>query len=70
MICRRCNSGKYVDVIECGTTLYKDDRSFRYQECVYYCTRCEYEDETTGEVLLNKENINVNGKVQVDSNSS
>ena len=70
MICDRCNSDKYVDVVEYNTTLYKDDRSFKYQECVWYCTRCEYQDQVTGEVLLNKENINVNGKVQVDSNSS
>tara|TARA_A100001201_G_scaffold128869_1_gene114072 strand:- start:6423 stop:6635 length:213 start_codon:yes stop_codon:yes gene_type:complete len=65
MICRRCNSGKYVDVVEYDTTLYKDERSFRYQECVYYCTRCEYEDETTGEILLNKENKNGNEQIQI-----
>ena len=65
MICDRCNSDKYVDVIEYDTTLYKDDRSFRYQECVWYCTRCEYQDEITGEVLLNEENINVNEQIQI-----
>jgi|TARA_E500000331_G_C17096515_1_gene643449 hypothetical protein len=65
MICDRCNSDKYVDVIEYNTTLYKDDRSFRYQECVWYCTRCEYQDEITGEVLLNKENKNVNEQIQI-----
>jgi len=65
MICDRCNSDKYVDVVEYNTTLYKDDRSFRYQECVWYCTRCEYQDEITGEVLLNKENKNVNEQIQI-----
>ena len=65
MICDRCNSDKYVDVIEYDTTLYKDDRSFKYQECVWYCTRCEYQDEITGEVLLNKENENVNEQIQI-----
>ena len=65
MICDRCNSDKYVDVVEYNTTLYKDDRSFRYQECVWYCTKCEYQDEITGEVLLNKENKNVNEQIQI-----
>ena len=65
MICDRCNSDKYVDVIEYDTTLYKDDRSFKNQECVWYCTRCEYQDEITGEVLLNKENENVNEQIQI-----
>ena len=70
MICDRCNSDKYVDVVEYDTTLYKDDRSFRYQECVWYCTRCEYQDQITGEVLLNKENINVVKQVKNSRNSS
>ena len=65
MICDRCNSDKYVDVVEYNTTLYKDDRSFRYQECVWYCTRCEYQDEITGEILLNKEKENVNEQIQI-----
>ena len=70
MICDRCNSDKYVDVVEYNTTLYKDDRSFRYQECVWYCTRCEYQDEITGEILLNKENTDVVEQVQVSRDSS
>ena len=65
MICNRCNSDKYVDVVEYNTTLYKDDRSFKYQECVWYCTRCEYQDEITGEILLNKEKENVNEQIQI-----
>ena len=70
MICDRCNSDKYVDVVEYNTTLYKDDRSFKYQECVWYCTRCEYQDEITGEILLNKENTDVVEQIQVSRDSS
>ena len=59
-----------MDVVEYTTTLYKDDRSFRYQESEWYCTRCEYQDQATGEVLLNKENNNVVKQVQTSRNNS
>ena len=49
MICDRCNSDKYVDVVEYNTTLYKDDRSFRYQECVWYCTCLLYTSDAADE---------------------
>ena len=70
MICSRCKSDKYMDVVEYTTTLYKDERSFRYQESEWYCTRCEYQDQATGEVLLNKENNNVVKQVQTSRNNS
>ena len=70
MICSRCKSDKYMDVVEYTTTLYKDERSFRYQESEWYCTRCEYQDEVRGEVLMNKENNNVVKQIQVSRKSS